>query len=52
MMSGGGLRRILTRLNQFCEVLGGVCRDLGIPYGVGDDDHGDIIGAIRELKRN
>lgn len=42
--------RILICLNQFCEVTGGICRELGIPYGGVDDDHGDIVDAIRELK--
>lgn len=43
--------RLLTRLNQFCEVIGGICRELGIPYGGADDDHGDIVEAIKLLKR-
>lgn len=42
---------ILTRLNQFCEAIGGICRELGIPYGGVDDDHGEIVEVIRELKR-
>ena len=42
--------RILILLNQFCEVIGGICRELGISYGGVDDDHGEIVGAIRELK--
>lgn len=42
--------RILTRLNRFCEVIGDICRELGIPYGGVDDNHGEIVVAIRKLK--
>jgi hypothetical protein len=50
MMTEADEERILIRLNQFCEVIGGVCRELGISYGGVDDDHGEIVEAIRELK--
>lgn len=42
---------ILTRLNQFCEVIGGVCQELGIYYGGVNDDHVEIVEAIKELKQ-
>lgn len=52
MMTSSDEERILTRLNQFCEVIGGMCRELGIPYGGVDDDHGEIVEAIKTLRVN
>ena len=51
MMTAEDEDRVLVRFNQFCEVIGGICLELGIPYGGVDDDHGEIVEAIRELKR-
>lgn len=50
MMTEADEENVLVRFNQFCEVIGDICRELGIPYGGVDDDHGEIVEAIRKLK--